>query len=362
MTEELDRPTKSHRLAIGAAGAVLVVALGAPLAGAAGVQLPPIPTPSLPEPRVEEPALPAPQLPPVPDLPGVPELPTHPDVVVPEVTTLPVPVEGLDEVTEPVGGIVDDLAGDAGSVVDEITGGAVDTVDEVTGGAVDTVDEVTGGGPVGDVVDEVTGGGTVGGVVDEVTGGAGGVVDEVVDTVDGATDPVEEVVDTVTGGVKDVTDEAGNNATTIVDKVNQTLGGLTGDSSVGVPTLPGADGSAPGATLGGGGRTPDVAGVQTRRELAGLARTISPDGFAGTDGLAAPAPAAAASTARDGAAPSMIERIARSAAGVAERLAFPMLLAFAVGAFVLLQNRVDRKDPKLALAALDADEELLGFE
>jgi hypothetical protein len=69
-----------------------------------------------------------------------------------------------------------------------------------------------------------------------------------------------------------------------------------------------------------------------------------------------------AGTTRDSAGSSMIERIARSAADVAERLAFPMLLALAVGAFVLLQNRVDRKDPKLALAALDADEELLGFE
>jgi hypothetical protein len=35
---------------------------------------------------------------------------------------------------------------------------------------------------------------------------------------------------------------------------------------------------------------------------------------------------------------------------------FPLLLALVVGLFLLVQNRIDRRDPKLALAAVGADD------
>jgi hypothetical protein len=41
---------------------------------------------------------------------------------------------------------------------------------------------------------------------------------------------------------------------------------------------------------------------------------------------------------------------------------FPLALALLVAAFLLVQNRVDRKDPKLALAPISSTQGLLGFD
>jgi hypothetical protein len=43
---------------------------------------------------------------------------------------------------------------------------------------------------------------------------------------------------------------------------------------------------------------------------------------------------------------------------VAEHSAFPVALLLVVAAFMALQNRIDRNDPKLALAPVFADPEL----
>jgi hypothetical protein len=52
--------------------------------------------------------------------------------------------------------------------------------------------------------------------------------------------------------------------------------------------------------------------------------------------------------------------IVRRAVGAASRLAFPILLASIVLAFLMIQNHLDRKDPRLASAPLGPD--LLTFE
>ena len=51
------------------------------------------------------------------------------------------------------------------------------------------------------------------------------------------------------------------------------------------------------------------------------------------------------------------ERFARE---LAEHAPFPVALLVVIGIFLWIQNRIDRKDPKLAAAALD--EETLRFE
>ena len=43
-----------------------------------------------------------------------------------------------------------------------------------------------------------------------------------------------------------------------------------------------------------------------------------------------------------------------------EKPQFPLLLLVVVALFLMIQNRIDRKDPKLATAPVDA-EPLLGF-
>jgi hypothetical protein len=61
------------------------------------------------------------------------------------------------------------------------------------------------------------------------------------------------------------------------------------------------------------------------------------------------------------ASPGVIAEIGRVAAEAAEQVAFPLALALMVGAFLMVQNRIDRRDPKLALAPIDADHETLTF-
>lgn len=57
----------------------------------------------------------------------------------------------------------------------------------------------------------------------------------------------------------------------------------------------------------------------------------------------------------------LIHQIGRVAAEAVEQAAFPLILALLVGAFLLVQNRIDRRDPKLALAPIDSDHEQLTF-
>jgi len=59
--------------------------------------------------------------------------------------------------------------------------------------------------------------------------------------------------------------------------------------------------------------------------------------------------------------PGLIAEIGRVAAAAAEQVAFPLALALMVGAFLMVQNRIDRRDPKLALAPIDTDHETLTF-
>lgn len=66
-------------------------------------------------------------------------------------------------------------------------------------------------------------------------------------------------------------------------------------------------------------------------------------------------------TTDDGIIGEVIHQIGRVAAEAVQRAAFPLTLALLVGAFLMVQNRVDRRDPKLALAPVDSEQELLTF-
>lgn len=55
-----------------------------------------------------------------------------------------------------------------------------------------------------------------------------------------------------------------------------------------------------------------------------------------------------------------IEELGRIAVESARKLAFPLGLAVLVGLFLLVQSRLDRRDPKLTMAPVEA--ETLGFE
>jgi hypothetical protein len=54
-------------------------------------------------------------------------------------------------------------------------------------------------------------------------------------------------------------------------------------------------------------------------------------------------------------APGLVSQVTRVAADVVKGSAFPGTLVFMVFAFLMLQDRLDRADPKLALAPVNPD-------
>jgi hypothetical protein len=56
----------------------------------------------------------------------------------------------------------------------------------------------------------------------------------------------------------------------------------------------------------------------------------------------------------------VLERLAGPIATVVRTIGFPLALALLAGFFIAVQNRIDRRDPKLALAPVTPD--LVEFE
>jgi hypothetical protein len=206
----------------------------------------------------------------------------------------------------------------------------VDTVEETAGGAVSTVQE------------------TVDQTVDDVVT----VVEETVDeTVDQVVAVVEETVDTV----KKTTDKVVDTVDDTVDTVDDTVQAL--DPVVPAP----ADGdSKQGAndSSGGGSRSDTEPAVvrpdrPNRRPAPTLERVALVSGTS-------PASDTVIVTGTVSTSPFPLEPFAASLPDVARALAFPLLLVGLVLGFVAVQNRLDRKDPKLALATTTPD--VLTFE
>jgi hypothetical protein len=187
-------------------------------------------------------------------------------------------------------------------------------------------------------------------------------VTAVQDTVDQTTATVEETAATVNKTVEPVT-----------DAVKGVLGQVPDPPDPGViddPTgiLPGVLGSTvtqpsgPGATKSGGNGTTNGTGGGNPRTAGGGA--VSPSSFGrgpviGPVSIAAPIFLTAADSQtipRRG----LFDRFGTLAIEAAKELAFPLALALIVLLFVAVQNRIDRKDPKLALAPVEPD--LLRFE
>jgi len=178
-----------------------------------------------------------------------------------------------------------------------------------------------------------------------------GTVTEVTEPVTEVTDPVTEVTDPVTGPVGGVVDDVKDTVGPIVDEVPQLP-----DPPVNVTDPPTPDESnAPGARTGsadpsgdsGHGRTDPVSGSLVERTVP--VQALVRDAFvSGLD----PGPG---SDVRIGPSPPA-ER-----AGVSLRdlvtagFAFPVALVLIVGAFLLVQDRLDRRDPRLALAPVGPD-------
>ncbi len=183
--------------------------------------------------------------------------------------------------------------------------------------------------------------------------------------VDAVTAEVDEVTSGTTTSVPPVdTDPVAEIVKPAVKQVTTTVNGTVKvvENTVGDVTGTGAPATADAQTDRDRRLVPDGA----RRARAGSPRVVASgklptpvlDGFVG----------ALSTDRRDVAVaevasirPSFFDRAAQVALDAVKQLAFPMALALMAGAFLVLQGRVGRKDPKLAIAPVDG-ENYLRFE
>jgi hypothetical protein len=181
---------------------------------------------------------------------------------------------------------------------------------------IETVDDTTD--PVTDTVDEVVT------TVEET-------VDEVVTTVEETVDDVVETVEETVGPVADSVDDP---IATVEDTIDPIAPGVSDP-----PTEDPRPGTDPSVV-----RPDPQGGPLVESGLLGGSGPLGPAGFVGFVGEAVP--------------PSpqgLLGPLVGAPADLVKRLAFPLALIALVFAFVTVQNRLDRKDPKLALAAATPD-------
>lgn len=201
----------------------------------------------------------------------------------------------------------------------------VDTVEQTAGGAVSTVQE------------------TVDQTVDDV-------VTVVEETVDETVDQVVAVVENVGDTVKKTTDEVVDTVDDTVDNVDDTVHALD-------PVAPPpADGHSE-----QGANDPSGSGSRPKTEPA-VVRPDRPNRSAPTLEevalVSGTSPASDAVIVTGTASTSPFDQLgpfAGSLPEIAGRLAFPLVLVGLVLGFVAVQNRLDRKVPKLALATTTPD-------
>jgi hypothetical protein len=204
-----------------------------------------------------------------------------------------------------------------------------DTLGQTAGGAVSTVQET-----VDQTVDEVVT--VVEETVDET-------VDQVVGVVENVGETVKQTTEKLAGTVEDTVDET-------VNTVNDTVGAVdpvvappppNGGSEQG-SNDPAGNGSRPDTETSvvrplGHGRSAPTLHVDLVAETSPAGDTVVVNGTSSTSPLDQPG------------------LFAGSLPEIARRLAFPLVLVGLVLGFVAIQNRLDRKDPKLALASTTRD-------
>lgn len=131
------------------------------------------------------------------------------------------------------------------------------------------------------------------------------------------------------------------------------------------PTVPEAGGTAPPtATTTAPGQPPTSAPsgdtTTTRPSARGSQARRTPAAPKGTTATTVAVVQPAATTTDEQAAPGR-DPGSGGAVPTARELGFPLTLAALVSAFVAVQGRLDRRDPKLAAAPISVDDDLLPF-
>jgi hypothetical protein len=176
------------------------------------------------------------------------------------------------------------------------------------------------------------------------------VTEPITETVDDVTEPITEVTDQVIGTVGGVVDQVEDTVDPIVDEVplpdppiDVTESATPAESGGGPDPRTGPD-TGPGGS-GNGSSDPGPASPVERpipvQALVGGAFVSGLDPSPSSDVRIGPSPPA--------------ERTGVSLEDVVMGFAFPLGLVLIVGAFLLVQDRLDRRDPRLALAPVGPD-------
>lgn len=246
-------------------------------------------------------------------------------------------------------GVIGDIGGAVGDVGDAIGGGG-DTGGGGGGGS------DSGGGLVGGITDGLEGGTKDSGSENE---GSGGPIDGVIDAVDNAVadtkDQVKETANDAGGSLAQVGSGAGGTVDTVKDTLDRTTDGLTGTGG----HKKKAEEHARSPHRRAGSTAPSSVGTGTEVLGASMADALRADSMI----LAAAKTEDNdyAVTGSSSADQSFIAQIGRVATEAAQQAAFPIALILMVAAFLMVQNRIDSKDPKLALAPVDSEHDLLSF-
>ena len=161
--------------------------------------------------------------------------------------------------------------------------------------------------------------------------------------------------------VGEVVEEGGGVLDDTVETVEETAGEVTEPVLGGTPADPGGtpgDGQhEPGDDRDRGNRDERHRDRARRAGTAGGAAVPRTAAYPGAEPASASTPATIpfdpAQTVMD--EPALRQRLATAGAGAVKSLAAVLLLMVGAGIFVLIQNRLDRKDPRLALAPTRSD-------
>ena len=178
-------------------------------------------------------------------------------------------------------------------------------------------------------------------------------VDDVVEPVTEVTDPVVDQVDQVVDPVTEVTDPVVGTIGGVINGVEDTVGPIV---DVTDPPAQGHSDVGPDPRTGPGAPRDDSGnGRSDVGSGSFVERPIPPPALVGGAFIPNLESVRPISDVRIGASPPT-ERSGVSFENVVKGLvAFPLALALIVGAFLLAQNRLDRRDPRLALAPVGPD-------
>lgn len=225
--------------------------------------------------------------------------------------------------------VVDSTVNDPGKAVTDTTNKVGDTVTESGDKLGDTVTDT--GGKVGD-----TTGGTVGKVVKDTT---------------------EKVGKTV----KDTTGTAGSTVGTVGAAAGETVSKVYNDTLKAVDGVTKGDRGKGGSGKKKSGKSPKTSSTGTTVASASATRAAFP--LAGSVARyiepTTSVPALETTSALlDARTP---QQLLEAAVEAVKRFAFPLALTILVVAFLLIQNRIDSRDPKLTAASITFEEDLLSF-